>query len=365
MRSQHKKTGDTTLKNNRSKNNSLSARWRKTVLVGMTFFALGPAVAPLPPTPAPMPTDGNATLPLPNRFSTQLSSTTCIPAATIIASKDYPQIRPVFERMARQPISGAPIIARVTTPTEDVDACISRSLPDGNLIAAYESQTRRLIVAPRNVAPSTVIHEVFHTNQHLTGGFTGTGSNRMLSTGDRATGLLLIEASAAAYALVVIKEASLTDASYAHNMRTHDYGMTRTFNTAFDASYTANKNTPETERRRAALQAGGQAVVLALMSGHSSEWKAMYRPEAMRYFGITSYTGQHGAEYMAERDRLYARIGHVATDLQLIPGEFFGLRAQVTIAATHRAFQFPQVRVITATTSTQNPVPGVKPPYRP
>lgn len=334
MRFGQKKAADTPANANK-KPSGLSARWRKAVLAGAAFLAVGPAVAPTSPPPPPAPVDANATLALPSHLGA-ISSTSCIPAADILASRKYPQIRPVFERMAQQPISGTPVINRVTTPSEDVDACTSRSLPDGNLVAAYESQTRRLIVAERNVAPSTVAHEVFHAHQHITGGFTGVGSNRLLSAGDRATGLLLIEATAAAYAMVVIKEASLDDASYGRNLRTHDYGMARTFNTAFDASFAANEDKPAAERRRLALQAGGQAVVRALMNGQSSEWKSLYRSEAQRYLGLPSFSGPRGAEYSAERDRQYARIGQAAPHLQLIPSEFFGSRGNDSIASSQR-----------------------------
>lgn len=315
----------------------LTARWRKAMLAGAAFLAVGPAVAPVPSVAPPAsPSEASARLALPNALGA-ITSTRCIPATDIMASKGYQQIRPVFERMAREPITGAPIINRITTESEDVDACTSRDLPDGNLVATYESQTRRLIVANRNVAPLTVAHEAFHAKQHLTGGFTGVASNSLLTNGDRATGLQLIEATAAAYSMVVIKEISLDDPGYAHNIRTNNYGMTRTFNTAFDASYAANANRPETERRQLALQAGGQAVVRALMNGQSSEWKSLYRPEASRYLGLASYTGARNAEYTAERDRLYARIGQVAPNVQLIPSEFFGSRGNDTIAASQRA----------------------------
>lgn len=336
MRLGHKKASKTTTTDRPTTSGSLSQRWRKAVLAGAAFLAVGPAVAPNSPPPPATPTDAHATLALPSHLGA-ISSTSCIPAADIVASKNYPQIRPVFERMTRLPITGAPVITRVTTPGEDIDACTSRNLPAGTLVAAYESQTRRLIVARTNVAPTTVAHEVFHAHQHINGGFTGVGSNRLLSAGDRATGLLMIEATAAAYGMMMIKEASLDDPSYARNIRTHDYGMTRTFNTAFDASYAAHADKPEAERRRLALQAGGQAVVRALMNGQSSEWKDLYRPEAQRYLGLPSFSGQRSAEYSAERDRLYARIGQVAPNVQLIPAEFFGSRGNDSIAESQRA----------------------------
>lgn len=338
---------------------SLSARWRAAVLGGAAVLAIGPAVAPTPSVAPPAPSDARATLALPNHLGA-ISSTTCIPASEVITSKAYPQIRPVFERMAQQPISGAPVLGRITAPNEDVDACTSRSLPDGTLVAAYESPTRRLIVARRNVAPTTVAHEAFHAHQHITGGFTGVGSNRLLSAGDRATGLLLIEATAAAYGMVVIKEASLSDPGYARNIRTHDYGMSRTFNTAFDASYNANANAPETERRRQALQAGGQAVVRGLMNGQSSEWKFLYRPEASRYLGLASFTGARTPEYTAQRDTQYAKIGQVAPNLQLIPSEFFGSRGNDSIAANQHAFNMR----VPATTAPANQ-PFASSPRRP
>ncbi len=337
MRFGPKKTADTTQPPAHKPKGALSRRWQKTVLAGAAFLAVGPAVTPTtPPAPPASPADAHARLALPDHLGA-ITSTSCIPASEVLGQKAYPQIRPVFERMTRQPISGAPVITRVTTPTEDVDACTSRDLPDGNMVAAYESQTRRLIVARRDVAPSTVAHEVFHAHQHLSGGFTSAGSNRLLTAGDRATALLLIESTAAAYAMVVIKEAGLNDPSYARNIRTHDYGMTRTFNTAFDASYAANADKPEAERRREALQAGGQAVVRALMNGQSSEWKSMYRSEAARYLGLSSYSGERGSEYRAERDRLYAKIGNVSAGLQLVPPEFMGASANDSISASQKA----------------------------
>lgn len=337
MRFGPKKTNDTTPQNSK-KATGLSARWRKAALAGAAFATLIPGVTPPPGTPSPTPADTTAVLSLPTTVNARVSSTSCVPAADMLGNNAHPQLKPVFERMVRLPVSGAAIVNRIMVPSEDVDACTSRDLPDGTLIATYESPTRRLIVPHRDAPPATIAHEIFHAHQHLTGGFTGVASNRLLTAGDRATGMLLIEATAAAYGMVAMKEASFYDASYAKHMRTHNYGMTRTFNTAFDASYAANANQPEQDRRRLALQAGGQAVVRALMNGQSSEWKGLYKDEAARYLRLASFNGVRTAEYTATRDGLYARIGQVSPSLQLVPVEFFGSLGNTTIAASQKEF---------------------------
>ncbi len=318
--------------------------WQKALLAGAGALVVGscdvPPAAPALPPAAPEQPGSSAEMP--HNFQTQqIATNNCKPVSTLVNSRQIPSVSSVFTRMAEQPLSGAGVITLLGNSANRVEACTSPDLPDDDLIATYESTTRRLIVGTRNVRPVTVAHESFHAYQHLTGGFRGVSSNQLLSPGDRATGMLLIEATAAAYANVVLYEMKFTDPDYhRRHGRTYDYGMGPTFENTFNQSYAANEGLGEPERRRLALEAAGQAVVRALLNGQSSEWRTLYRPEAARYLTLPAqYAPRDSEGYLATRSAMYARIGQVAPGLQLIPAEFLGAGAEDAIRANHAAFR--------------------------
>ena len=268
---------------------------------------------------------------------------TCAMTGTPDFAQRVPRIQAVFTKLAQQPISGQQMVMTVTDPRNQIEACLVRDLsssPDRSVLGLYTSNNHRLSVLSGNPAPAVIAHESFHAYQQFSGGFSAMTNTGALYARDRVTGLLLMEATAAAYEQVVMKEISFTDAKYPRAFRhENDFHTNRTFDRAFDDSYAANANLPEAARRRVALQAGGQAVVRFLMAGRDSGWKSGYRENAQPYARLTSAPAQEPQAYAQKRAGFYRALGQVAPGLQLVPDEFLDARADASIAQVLKTFR--------------------------
>lgn len=323
---------------------STALKASKNLRAAFAAVAATGLLASCSPAPAPVHPDTEApvtAVDLLAQAAPRYSTTTCHSAHAIATQGRMPQVGATFTRMAQQGITGANVIRTVTDPAQNVHVCISPlNSNDPTLVATYEAAGRRLLVRSGPVSAVTVAHEAFHAHQHLNNGFHGVASNQLLTPGDRTTGMLLIEATAAAYAQVVLFETQYSDpAYYRQHGRVNDYGMRQTFERAYSASYALNSSQDVQERRRIALQDAGQAVVRALMNGESREWAQLYRPAAQAYLTRpASHLTRDSADYQANRRSFYRQIGQVSARFQLVPFEYLTTDADAAIASQHRAF---------------------------
>jgi|GEM_PF-1275032 len=296
----------------------------------LALIALAPPVA-LIALSAPQ-----AAKPVTHPGNQPIAASACIPAAELLHDENplFASLRATFAELARQPISGAPVISAITGMTEGVRVCRARRLPGGAL-AVYQRDVRRIVVPEKGATSAIVAHEVFHFLQDRAGAYAGVEEDSKLTPRDGAVSLLLIEATAVAYALVVSKEAALETPGTRRKLPNPN-GMARTFDRAFTATYANAAHRPEGERRLAALQAGGRAVVSALMAGQSGSWRRFYREQARIHLLFAPGNDGRGEAYGPLRDGIYARIGRVTEGLDLLPSEYIGTRAETAIASALR-----------------------------
>lgn len=247
-----------------------------------------------------------------------------------------PGLRQMFNDLAAQPITGAPVIARLTNPAHRFQICLDRSLPSNGVMAAYDPRVNRLFVPATTLDLDSVAHEAFHAYQDTAGALLSADSR--LSSRDAAIAHFLVEASAAAYSAAMLREMSLNNpalqpayTAYISN-RTNVYGQGRAFDAAFQAVYDANAALPEQERRRLALEAGGQTVVRNLMSGLGEGWRRGYVPRAATtaVANGSSDVNVNSRSYDRHRREIFTRAGAVGSNLQLVPANFYNANAVAT-----------------------------------
>lgn len=245
-----------------------------------------------------------------------------------------PSIKPVFEQIAAQPITGAPIMARLRDPAHRFQICLDPSLPGNGVLAAYMAAQNRLFVPVLDADFESVAHESYHAYQDTLGGIVM--GDAPLHPRDMAMSRLLAEASAVGYTLMLMREIGYSDpeayASFIAPENKNAFGMGARFDAAYTASYAANPDLDETTRRKVALQAGGTAVVDSLLSAEEPGWSRPYAFSAMQ-------AAQNGdlsvdttrRQYRDLRDEQFRRAGSLG-DINIIPLRFLGPNAQAQIA---------------------------------
>lgn len=242
-------------------------------------------------------------------------------------------IKPLFDRLAAQPITGTPIVERLRDPAHRFQICLDASLPANGVMAAYMGSQNRLFVPVLNPDFESVAHEAYHAYQDTMGGLVHLDAP--LNPRDMAMSLLLSEASAVGYTLMLMREVGYSDpaayTTFISNPR-NSFGMGPRFEAAYNASYNANITMPEDARRRTALEAGGKAVVEALVTGAERGWSGPYSVNAVRAaqngdFAVNTNTNS----YRNIRDEQFRRAGYVGENINIIPNRFLGANADVPI----------------------------------
>lgn len=243
-------------------------------------------------------------------------------AASLLAA---PRLKAGYDLIARQPLTGAPLVQRLSNPAHQMQICADPLLPslDGT-IAAYRFGERRLRVPEIGADLGSIAHEAFHAYQHTLGNaYVG---DAPLSPRDQAMALILSEAAAVGYTYMIMRESAFADDTdwkrYIANGG--DYGMNAIFTSAFDRNYHGSLITDETMRRRLALAAGGTAVVEALLSNATPGWSMGYALSAIR--AARSADNQVDAttrKYYETRDALFRRTAMVA-DISIMPRRLLG-----------------------------------------
>ncbi len=306
----------------------------KAAAMTVTASVLIPATAT---TATPGQTQNYATLAQAQQTGSQetiirVKATNCINITESELTR-VPAIKPVFERIAAQPLTGARVVDRLRDPAHRFQICLDSSLPGNGVLAAYMGTQNRLFVPVLGADFESVAHESYHAYQDTLGGIVSTEAG--LHPRDMAMSLLLTEASAVGYTLMLMREIGYTEpdayTSFIADSK-NSFGLGPRFDAAYNASYDANASMEETARRKLALQAGGTAVVDALVSGAVRGWSAPYANNAARmaqYGDSTVDTTRR--QYRETRDELFRRAGSLG-DINIIPARFLGASADVQIA---------------------------------
>ena len=167
------------------------------------------------------------------------------------------------------------------------------------------------------------LHEMFHGAQTVNGSLDMIGSGK-LSIEDSIEGNMLIEAAAVGYTFTVYKEMSKTVPG-AYNDFTatgFSFGMRDWFDDAYSKAMKDNAGLSAQAQEAKALQAGGKAVVEALLDGKNSTWAFDYAVSSA-YNNARRYAllDRNDPSYMALRADLYRKAGAVSPQVNITPDD--------------------------------------------
>jgi hypothetical protein len=257
------------------------------------------------------------------------ASYTCVKNADTTAfSQTLPQLYGSFQLMASLPVSGRYLHATLTDPANDLRTCLS---PPETNNGGFSTKHKAAVISQRRTASATPLHESFHAGQYARGamGYVAGGYTLMLH--DNIATDLLLEATAAAYPFITAKEAEqmglehpdpaipLTDAPRVRALFDDAYRG------ALDATGAMDK----------ALEAGGKAVVRALLEGRESRWINFYLAQA--FDNTRRYPAAHhggGVEYLSKRLEIFSNAGRVSERISITPDELLGQEADAYIKRT-------------------------------
>lgn len=247
-----------------------------------------------------------------------------------------PSVRPLFQTIATQPITGMPITARIADPVYRVQICRDESVDGSGDIAAYQNSNKRIFVGADKIDFESIAHESYHAYQAILGGFVD--KNTPLSARDRSMALLLVEASAVAYTLMLTREVGFSDPKTYQELLSNPnavYGMAPHFDKAFTRAYTVHANLEETARRTAALQEAGSYIINLLLMGVEDGWSRPYASRAVEMAKTSDPNIKTDTSaYRAMRDEVFRRTGVIGSTINIVPAQFLGADADTQIEKT-------------------------------
>lgn len=253
-----------------------------------------------------------------------------------------PQIYRDLSYMERLPITGRPVFDVMTNRDNAIRACLTPYNPRSDVNGTFQAGTIRVM---RGMSSPTTLHEYFHALQYLH--LQADDGDWKLTMKDYAVANALKEAASVGYSLMVEREAHNRGMTLGPAAEGINYGSAHTFDgtravfdQAYDRAYTANSHMDGQARERAALEAGGQAAVLALMLGDDTSWLDSYSGTIAQNVNnnssVLSPNSAAAAGYSRLRTSVYSRMGKVSDSVNIIPQEFLGADAQRNIDRTFR-----------------------------
>lgn len=248
--------------------------------------------------------------------------------------KNLPLLHKNFQVIAQLPLTGKPVYNEILKPANDIRTCrVSKGTLKAKTLGTYDSGANKLRIG-EDTSIATFSHENFHALQDIGKVFDGLWGGE-LTYQDSIVGRLLLEATAEAYAFTVYKEAQKfhPDTQVIFRQAFPDMDMDGIFEKAYDAAWEKNAGTGLKNRKQKALQAGGKAIVRALLEGKSEGWTTSYSKFSTKY--EPPYVSDADAlysEYMASRHALYLRTGHVSQYINLTPNILLGKNAAQKIS---------------------------------
>lgn len=245
-------------------------------------------------------------------------------------AKMLPGINEHFGMMASLPLSGKPVLDKTARKDVNMEVCAVPAI-EGKSGRA----TRNGIEIVQGADATTTWHETFHYRQEL-----DNPANIVMRGGlteaDSAFYFMLTEATAAAYELVVEKEAAnrgMTLPPVTKAGASASSHMRGAFRDAYEAAYTLHASRPGIEREQLALSAGGQAAVRYLMDGNDAIWSMGYKLQTventlnmyknMLDSGVRPRTGCESGYEDIRNYRNYS-LGEVSGGVTITPPEYYG-----------------------------------------
>lgn len=248
---------------------------------------------------------------------------------------DVPQAYRDLAYLERLPLTGKPVFDAVTSRANMVRTCLLPYNEASAALGVYSDKSVRIL---RGTTSYTAFHEYFHALQDINGSRTGA-----LGPDDAVIANALSEATAVGYELMTRKEAKnrglalfedphhsvVNGVSVTSGVGTSETnaGLRLVFDRAYDRAFAGGAGLAADAREAAALQAGGKAVVRALMFGDDNDWLRGYARQAAenvnRNAAIYGANDTGAANYPLVRRTVFEQQGRLG-GLSLMPEEFLG-----------------------------------------
>ncbi|MEZ0262182.1 MAG: hypothetical protein ACAH80_14335 [Alphaproteobacteria bacterium] len=226
--------------------------------------------------------------------------------------QQFPDLYNSFKKIESLPHSGRHLAAQMKDPANAIPTCVANDV-DGGAAGEFIPELVKLRMRSGEVDARAYTHEMFHAGQHINGALKLLGSPS-LAIEDNMAGNMLVEASAVGYSFMVYKEmdkvepgayANFTKTWYSFDMKPH-----------FDAAYA--KALPRGEEK--ALEAGGKAVVEALLRGVNEDWSHTYAVRsAENSYQSTLPEVRQNAGYSEARTEYFRQAGKVSPTVNITP----------------------------------------------
>lgn len=261
----------------------------------------------------------------------------CLPTASNDLGTRLPDSQKFIEEISSAPLTGKPIVENMKNAAQKLNVCETTGMPNEFGAQAQFSIARRSLMMPmmaRDKDMSDFAHEAFHAWQDRSGAGNLWSGVPELKKQDHVFAVFLSEAAAVAYAHMVMHEIGETDLSAYTNFMTswHARGVAPLFNQAYDASWALNAALPDEARKKAALSAGGVAVVRHFLMAGEQSWTDLYRIQASAMTtGRDAPATANDDAYPAARDAIFRMLGEISPGLSVVPPEVLGQNGSQSI----------------------------------
>ena len=234
-------------------------------------------------------------------------------------SLEFPQLYKIFQKISSLPLTGSNVTAVVGAPEMNYSTCTVPSFDRDGVRGDFTGT--KLRVLEDDPDERAYVHEMFHAAQQANGSLNLIGSGKF-SVDDEIAGNMLMEASAVGYSFAAYKEMSKTDPDAYENFANSAYAfeMRGYFDAAYDDAEAKYAGLPANDREAKALEAGGRAVVDALLQGANKTWSFNYAvTSAYNNARAAIIPDRNEPHYAAARDRMYFNAGAVSPKINLTP----------------------------------------------
>jgi len=251
-------------------------------------------------------------------------------------NQKLPRIAEEFNSLSKLPLSGAPLYKKISNPDNSITSCKVHFNKNIGILGLYSN---RVIYIEKGIPLNVLAHEAFHSIQNI-----NNKEPKNISVNDFAFSIVLDEATAMAYELVIEQEMQNNNVSYnIDNIRktaSNNKAIRKTFKKAYNSYLKEHDSVDKKTLHAKALEAGGQAVVRYTLKGKNLLW-------TVNYINLTSYNIRANNDFLLMnslfkkpknynylRDIHYLKMGEVSALINLTPKEYTGDKASININKT-------------------------------
>jgi len=258
------------------------------------------------------------------------------PECTYLADPELPHYAPEvathLQAMKSTP-AGRFAVDGLQQPQHFLKTCLVTAFDKAATQASYNYLDKSLkFTTDQNIA--NVVHEAFHAYQDIGGKLEEILSplkKPVLTAHDSYVAHMLVEATATAYTMIVLKQNEHQDPimynTFINGDDTygdHAYGVGPLFEQTYNhvLEQRQEQGVSYAQAEKDALEKAGQAVVRDMIFGENDIWRKNYEAAFFNNVASRDYPLIKGEDYEEKRRDIYTAIGQVTTTFNLTPPEF-------------------------------------------